>query len=700
VGVIRLRLAVLLVGYVVLGAAAGAVFDQTTWVLAVAPCIPILLVGVGVGRPLLLRLVLAVVGVVGATSLAVAVSSGSSGDVAAAFSAGARRLLSTEWPSPHTGDLVGAVAAGLAIAAGTSALLSSSRRWHLLPLVPLLISYVAMIGLSAPRGAQPAVFVIECVVGVLFALLRSDGTVREQSLLLRGERRLVPLLAIAAFLAFALSVPIAFANRADPRRSEPASDTAALIDPIQNTVSLRALDPPTPLHEISSIGSDNAPLPTRWRTAALSSYDGRRWAPEIELRPIGSTLGPVTGPTVDVAISILDADLRFVPLPGDPVRVSAAVTTDPGRTVVRLVERPKVGDVVDLVSNVTVPASGSTGVSVAVRPVDANVASLTTFAQSLAGEGSLVDQLRAIEAKLHDTYVLDPATEGGGLQRVLIDRFLRDTQRGNREQFVTAFVLLARSLGVEARVAIGYQAKQPERNGKLPITSADAIVWPEIGLADGTWMPFDPVPASETTKTEPAPAPQVQTPAAPQPPIARPPEPPSDSKNADSTADSSTGSGESTVAIVATRSALAVALIAFPIVAALGLIILVKRHRRRRRLRSPDPTDRIRGAWAAATDDLVDAGLEFAPSSTDREIATSGELVAPDARRELHRLATLSGAATFGSPIHPELLSQDAATCLDSIDAAIGAQRTGWQRLRWRLSMRSLRKATRSPVQV
>ncbi|NTU51383.1 MAG: transglutaminase domain-containing protein, partial [Candidatus Aminicenantes bacterium] len=44
--------------------------------------------------------------------------------------------------------------------------------------------------------------------------------------------------------------------------------------------------------------------------------------------------------------------------------------------------------------------------------------------------------------------------QGGGLERALIDRFLRDTQRGTSEQFATSFVLLARSLGIEARLFI------------------------------------------------------------------------------------------------------------------------------------------------------------------------------------------------------------------------------------------------------
>ena len=96
---------------------------------------------------------------------------------------------------------------------------------------------------------------------------------------------------------------------------------------------------------------------------------------------------------------------------------------------------------------------------------------------------------------MRDEFVLDSRVQGGGLQLALIDRFLRDTQRGTAEQFATAFVLLARSLGIEARVATGFvapesaEATQATRPGDvLELSSADAAVWPEVQLGDGRWL--------------------------------------------------------------------------------------------------------------------------------------------------------------------------------------------------------------------
>jgi hypothetical protein len=139
-------------------------------------------------------------------------------------------------------------------------------------------------------------------------------------------------------------------------------------------------------------------------------------------------------------------------------------------------------------------------------------------------------------------------------------------------------------------------------------------------------------------------------------------------------------------------------LILLPFVVAAGVVIGLKHRRRKRRLHAADANDRIRGAWASATDALVDAGLLIRRSATDAQIAGHGADVAPDARRDLLRLATLSSAATFGTHGHRELAAEEAVRCLDSIEHSMIADRTRRQRLRWRLSLRSLRSSTRSPV--
>ena len=696
-GISLARGAVIALLIVVLGAAAGSVFDERVWSLIALPVLPALALLALLARPFAIRVVVAVAAIVGAVVVAVLIDGGDSGDVVAAFTSGPQRLLSTDWPSPIRADLVGSIVAGLATIGALSAELAARRRWHLLPLLPIIAGYVVLVGLSAPAGVSYTALIALGLGCSAFATLHHEGTLADRLLLLRGERRLVPLVVIAMALTAVVAVPLQLDDRADPRQNDPAERTAPLVDPIESTLALQDLDPPLALHSI--VSTSDAELPARWRTAALDRYDGQRWSPTLTLRPIGRTLGDATGPVLAADVEFLDDDLSLVPLPGAPVAVDASVDTDTDRTIVRLSERPQPGTVVALVANTPPDRDDAIERGVASREVDDEVSGLTELATALGGDGSLFEQLTQIEATMRDEFVLDSGVQGGGLQRFLIDRFLRDTQRGNAEQFATAYVLLARSLGADARVATGFVAPSPDV-GVLELASADAAVWPEIGLVGGGWLAIDPVPTDDVSDiAPPEEEPQVQAPAAPQPPVDPPPEP---SENPDESASSGDAAADDGTLSAALRLAVGVVLVGgvllLPLAAVVGLLLLVKYLRRRRRIGAPAASERIRGSWATATDALVDAGLDIPTSWTDGDIARAGRPLVSTGQRELHRLANLSAAATYGRPAHIDALAREATDCLGTVEHRMSVERTRWQRWRWRLSIRSLRSATRSPV--
>ncbi len=699
----RVRIGVIAVGFAIVGTAAGGIFDRSDWTLVVAPLLPAGTAAILVGKPAVARVAGAVASVLLAAAVTVAVAAGSAGDVVRAFTSGLQGVLSTDWPSPARAELLGTIAAALATTCAVSAEIAARRRFHLLGLLPLVLAYLGIVALSAPLGVRWWSLVGIAAVSIAFALLRNDGPLGDRLVLLRGERRLVPLMATATILAVLAALPLSLGVRADPRRNDPAQQTAPLLDPIEATLALRNLDPPVDLHVVTS--NDDSALPVRWRTAALSSYDGRRWSPSLTLRPIGSTLGPATGPTIDADISFLDDNLTLVPLPGQPVEVAALVETDGDRTVVRLADRPSPGDVIGVIANAPDTPDDAIAIGVAPRLVDESTSGLTQLAEGLAGDGDDLERLGRLETTMREDFVLDSNVQGGGLEQALIDRFLRDTQRGTSEQFATSFVLLARSLGIEARVATGFVA-----DGETGITvaaagepvvlaSTDAEVWPEIQLSDGSWIAYDPVPAEEAADgAPPPPEPQVQSPAAPQPPIAPPPESDNETAAPDDAAATTSDGALSAAFTWVLRGSIALAVVLVPVLLAAGVILGVKYRRRERRLRARDPADRIRGAWASATDALVDAGLHIGAATTDSEIAGHGAPFAVGASPELRRLASMSSAATFGWPRHPDLVAKDAVSCLGSVERAVISERTRRQRLRWRLSLRSLRAATRSPV--
>jgi transglutaminase-like putative cysteine protease len=693
VALARARIAVLGAIAVLLALAASDIFDHRQWSLLLAPLIPTATALLTCPRPAIVRLVGAAGSVLLAIVLVVLLADGSSRDVLVAGTSGAQRLISTEWPSPATAELLGTAAVALAFASALAAELARHRRWHVLPTLPLLVVYVVIIAASAPGGVHLVWLLPIGLLAALFATLRPGAALGERATLLVGERRLVPLIVVAAIVAGLVSVPVSLTARADPRRYDAPDESAAILEPIEAMLAIRGIDPPQPLYRIE--GDDAGTVP-RWRAAALEEYDGRRWAPAVTIRPLGRTLGPVTGETVDVDVYFLDGDLALLPLPGSPVTVEALIQTDTDRTVVRIDENVSADVAVHVRSNVTPARSTIDPNSVVTREVDGSVSGLSDVAEALAQTGTLIEQLDRLEQRMRDNFVLDSQAPGGGLQRALIEYFLRETQRGNAEQFATAFVLLARALGVEARVATGFISEGGDE--QVTLHSSDVAVWPEVLTTEG-WIAFDPVPLEEASDAIPPPdEPSAQTPAAPQPPV----DPPLESETKPDTEEATEPAGSSDqisgLAAWAGGIGLFLLLVAVPAAVAALLIAGAKRRRRRRRLSAPLPGDRVRGAWALATDALVDAGQEIDPSLTDTEIALGGGARVVKASSELERLAWMSSAATYGDPVEPDQLAVEAVACLTAVETALQSGFGRVRRLRWRLSLRSLRASTRSPV--
>lgn len=703
--VTRLRVVLAAVLGALLAIVASDAFDETQWPLF-APVITVAVIALPVARQrLVIRVPLAVIAVLLGVVAAVLLAGGSFADAARAAVEGPRQLLTTEWPSPAVASVVGAVALLVGLTVAVAVDLAGRERWHLAPLAAIAIGWAAALSIGAPVRPPLWVLVTGGAVAVLLALTRHDTREAPSSSMLRSDRTVAVSVVAIAVAAVGTASAVAWADRADPRQTEDAEVNAAVIDPIEAMVALRRADPPFPVFEITDrsrvVGQS---FPSRWRIAALDDYDGQRWVPRLTLRPIGGRLGipaPASAdrpPAVDYELEYLSDDIDLLPFPGAPLSASVDVETDLLRVVVRSLERPAVGDRVLMESEVGLTSRSSLSESVTHRQIDDLAGNFGDQARRLAGQGTLVEQLRRLETTMRDNWELDPNAPGGGQQLALIERFVIDTNRGTREQFVTAFVLMARSLGFDARVATGFLVPPDATGPPLRLESAMASVWPEINFDDVGWVAFDPVPPLETRdEEEPQPPPEAQTPAAAQPPIAPPTDDTDDVE--DEVLDVDVGSDRwDGVRRWLVRGAAVASLSLLPFFVAIGAILGAKWLRRRRRRLTPDPAARIRGVWANATDSLVDAGLSIAPSWTDDTIATAAAPMAPTVPHELRRLAALATQMTFGSTGRAAALVDDAVLTSEAVDQAIRERRTRWQRLRWRLSLRSFRRPTRSPL--
>ena len=114
-------------------------------------------------------------------------------------------------------------------------------------------------------------------------------------------------------------------------------------------------------------------------------------------------------------------------------------------------------------------------------------------ARVTAGETNVYDKVRALERWMaaNTEYSLDVPPLPSGADAV--DRFLFVDRIGFCEQIGSSLVVMLRSLGIPARLAVGYAPG--ERNpftGMYEVRASDAHAWAEVWFPGVGWQGFDP----------------------------------------------------------------------------------------------------------------------------------------------------------------------------------------------------------------
>jgi len=197
-----------------------------------------------------------------------------------------------------------------------------------------------------------------------------------------------------------------------------------------------------------------------------------------------------------------------------------------------------------------------------------------------------------------------------------LDSFL--TERvGYCQQFAGTMALMARSVGIPARVSVGFTAGREVEDGVWEVQARNAHAWPELWFPGVGWVWFEPTPRTEAgagvrapTYTQPreSEAEEPTDQAGPQTPRVPPEE-----RGLGGTP--STTTSETGLPIVA------IAVIAALLAAALVAPVLAVMVRRRRRTSAADPRRRIEGAWAELGDSVRDFGRPWPAAGTPRALA-------------------------------------------------------------------------------
>ncbi|MFV0428936.1 MAG: transglutaminase domain-containing protein [Arachnia sp.] len=208
-----------------------------------------------------------------------------------------------------------------------------------------------------------------------------------------------------------------------------------------------------------------------------------------------------------------------------------------------------------------------------------------------------------------------------GHSQARLATLLSDPQRmvGDAEQYASAMVLMARELGIPARVGYGYRG-----SGSSVVTGADVTAWAELQLEGHGWVVFDPTPPqdrildSEDEPSPPTPEPQVANP----PPPPQRPEPALPQEDLPITrADPPEQPDEldwGQIGAIAALTLIPLVTVVLPIVA-----VLVLKWRRRNRRRSASlPSTRASGAWSEVVDKARDLGRAPSAAATRSEQAS------------------------------------------------------------------------------
>jgi len=115
------------------------------------------------------------------------------------------------------------------------------------------------------------------------------------------------------------------------------------------------------------------------------------------------------------------------------------------------------------------------------------------LANELTGDDATTyDKVRSLETYLR-TYEYTLDLELPPIDRDMVDYFLFTLKKGYCDYYASSMVVLARSLGIPARLAIGYyRGNYDTANQRYIVTEADSHSWVEIYFQGIGWVPFEP----------------------------------------------------------------------------------------------------------------------------------------------------------------------------------------------------------------
>ncbi|MGI9578914.1 MAG: transglutaminaseTgpA domain-containing protein [Microthrixaceae bacterium] len=440
--------------------------------------------------------------------------------------------------------------------------------------------------------------------------------------------------------------------------------------------------------------SASTPSAGYWRLTSLEDYDPDTgvWAlantyERVEGGELGGSAGaPSVESTVAVEskLGIVGLGGIWVPSPADPVFVDSATELNWDPDSGSLVSREgdiTAGDAFDFVSSQP-EVSPSTLEAAQVATSDAGLidaagtpSELSRIAADLTGGLAPYGSALALQDWFRSEFTYDESVDYSASDDPL-DAFIEE-RRGFCQQFSSAFALAARSIGLPARVVVGFTPGASPEPGTYDVYGRNAHAWPEVLFAGIGWVPFEPTPGrGNPTTADITGVPPAQADPPPEGAEAAQPEETTttavEGESNQPQVDPSTGSAEVTTsdsdeatASESVRSPLVIpaAIVALGIIAGLFLM-----WRRRRSATAPD-RGHVSGAWSQACSELASKG--FVMKATDTPIEFADRVQAATGQSQIRPLAeieTVRRWSPFGTDPHD---AAEATALLDSLRAEL-----------------------------
>ena len=581
-----------------------------------------------------------------------------------------------------------------------------------------LFIFASLLGADRSRTVVTAVFFVAAVGFLLLhrvaRLEMSSGWVGGDGQ--RGARSQLTMgaaIAVVALVAVAVVGPLLPGAKADPvfdvKDIGNSGDTRMTVSPLVD-IKQRLVD-----QRETVVFTVRSPVHAYWRLTALDEFDGRTWRSSKRFEKVDGELpraSTLNGSFQSVRQEFTISNLAQIWLPAayeaqTVTQFDRAVRWEPSTSTLIVDDETSDSMTYTVQSALPVYSAEQLRRARGVVPPVITKDFLTLprrfpdevrqLAEQITANATTgYDQAMALQDYFRTNYTYSTKVTGGQDIDAIEDFLFSQVKAGYCEQFAGSFAAMARSIGLPARVAVGFTLGDPEPDDPdlYVVKGRHSHAWPEVYLAGVGWVLFEPTPGrgspnspytntSELQDSDIAPQ-GVTTTTAPTTTAD-----PSTSITFDelgagasasqSNPDTNSAEPSSPGPVDSTGAKVVVAVLALVALYVAGVPTARRLRRSRRRHRARAANDRVDVAWREATEALGILGVKAIASETPAEFAHRADRRSR-AGTQVQELASLTTAARYAPDASVPRDVERAVQLADGVERAVRDQTTAGER--------------------